>query len=243
MASNLAVELAGIKVLCFDVFGTVVDWRGSIIAEVASLAAAHHLQVDAEGFADAWRRGYPKAMDRVRRGDLPWTRIDQLHRLILDDLLIEFGLQSLTETDLAHLNFVWHRLHPWADSVAGLARLKRKFILATLSNGNLSLLVDLARFGALPFDAILSAELFHAYKPDALVYQGAARLLDVSTEETMLVAAHKSDLDAAAATGCRTALIQRDLEYGAGRHPSPGPEARFDVNAANFLDLADQLGA
>jgi 2-haloacid dehalogenase len=243
MTQSLKPELAAVRVLCFDVFGTVVDWRGSIIAEVASLAAAHHLEVDAEAVADAWRRGYPKAMDRVRKGELPWTRIDQLHRLILDDLLGEFGLSELSETDRQHLNLVWHRLHPWADTVAGLLRLKKSYVLATLSNGNVSLLVDLARFGALPFDMILSAELFHAYKPDAEVYLGAARLLDVRPEETMLVAAHKSDLDAAHASGFRTALILRELEYGKGRHPEPGPEQRFDINAADFLDLADQLGA
>ena len=236
-------EVAGVRVLYFDVFGTVVDWRASIIAEVASLAAAHHLEVNAEAVADAWRRGYPKAMDRVRRGDLPWTRIDQLHRLILDQLLTEFGLESLSETDLAHLNFAWHRLHPWADSAVGLARLRTKYLVATLSNGNVSLLVDLARFAGLSFDAILSAELFHAYKPDAAVYQGAARLMDVTPEQSMLVAAHKSDLDAAAATGFRTALVQRELEYGIGRHPELGPEQRFDLNAANFIDLAAQLGA
>ncbi len=231
------------RVLCFDVFGTVVDWRGSIIAEVASLAAAHHLNVDAEALADAWRRGYPKAMDRVRKGELPWTLIDHLHRMILDELLPEFGLASLSETDLRHLNMVWHRLHPWPDSVAGLERLKRRFILSTLSNGNVSLLVDLAKFAELPFDVILSAELFHAYKPDAEVYLGAARMLDVAPHEVMLVAAHKSDLAAAQDCGLKTALVQRPLEYGQGRHPSPGADARFDLNVDSFIDLADQLNA
>jgi 2-haloacid dehalogenase len=231
------------RVLCFDVFGTVVDWRSSIIAEVASLAAAHHLQVDAEALTDAWRRGYPKAMDRVRKGELPWTLIDRLHRMILDELLAEFGLDKLSETDLKHLNFVWHRLHPWPDSVAGLERLKRRFILSTLSNGNVSLLVDLAKFAELPFDVILSAELFHAYKPDALVYLGAAQMLDVAPPEVMLVAAHKSDLAAAQNAGLMTALVERPLEYGAGKHPSPGPDPRFDINVASFIELADQLGA
>ncbi len=231
------------RVLCFDVFGTVVDWRASIIAELSSLAAAHHLDVDAEAITDAWRAGYPKAMNRVRQGELPWTRIDELHRMILDGLLEEFKLTGLSETDLKHLNFVWHRLHPWPDTVAGLERLKRRYILATLSNGNVSLLTDLAKFAGLPFDVILSAELFHAYKPDAAVYLGAAKMLDVSPEDTMLVAAHKSDLAAAQAAGLKTALVQRPLEYGPGRHPSPGPDQRFDINALDFLDLADQLKA
>jgi 2-haloacid dehalogenase len=231
------------RVLCFDVFGTVVDWRSSIIAEVASLAAAHQLEVDAEALADAWRQGYPKAMDRVRKGELPWTLIDHLHRMILDEMLVEFGLTGLSETDLKHLNLVWHRLHPWPDSVAGLERLKRRFILSTLSNGNVSLLVDLAKFAELPFDVILSAELFHAYKPDAEVYLGAARMLDVAPHEVMLVAAHKSDLAAAQGCGLKTALVERPLEYGHGKHPSPGPDARFDINVTSFLELADQLGA
>jgi 2-haloacid dehalogenase len=230
------------KVLCFDVFGTVVDWRGSLISEVSSLAAARHIDLDAEDFADAWRRGYPKAMDRVRKGELPWTLIDALHRLILDTLVDEFGLSALTETELSHLNFAWHRLHPWPDSVAGLARLKSRYILATLSNGNVSLLVDLAKFGRLPFDVILSAELFHAYKPDAAVYLGAAKMLDVSVEQTLLVAAHKSDLAAARALGLQTALVQRPLEYGAGKHPELGADPAFDYNVDDFLELATALG-
>ncbi len=234
---------AGIKALCFDVFGTVVDWRGSLIREVRVLARAHRLKVDAAGFADAWRAGYAPAMNRVRSGALPWQHIDALHRMILEDIAPSFGLGDLGEAERAELNRAWHRLRPWPDSVRGLRRLKRRYTVATLSNGNVSLLNNMAKNAGLPWDLILSAELFQHYKPDPEVYLGAARLIGIEPAELMLVAAHKSDLRAAQACGLRTALVERPLEYGANRHPDPGPDASFDLNASSFLDLATLLDA
>jgi 2-haloacid dehalogenase len=229
-------------VLVFDVFGTVVDWRGSVVREGRRLGREQGLRVDWPAFADAWRAGYRPAMDRVRRGELPWINIDGLHRLILDELIPRFGLDGLCEAERDHLNRVWHRLRPWPDSVAGLRRLKRRHVIATLSNGNVSLLVDMAKAARLPWDAVLSAEIFGHYKPDAEAYQGAARLLGVAPGEALMVAAHKDDLDAAAAAGLRTAHVQRPLEFGDPARKDVTPEARFDFNARDLLDLADQLG-
>lgn len=232
-----------LQALAFDVFGTVVDWRGSVAHEAAAVAASYGVEGDWEAFADAWRAGYAPAMDRVRRGDLPWMSIDALHRLILDSILDRFGLGALDEVERTRLNRAWHRLAPWADSVEGLTRLKRHFTITTLSNGNFSLLVDLARHGALPWDCVISAELFGHYKPDPETYLGTARLLDVAPAELMLVAAHPSDLRAAKRQGCRTAYVIRPLEFGAG-HPLPDYSAgEFDFIADDFLDLARQLGA
>lgn len=231
-----------IKVLAFDVFGTVVDWRGSIVREGRRLGRERGLRVDWPAFADAWRAGYRPAMDRVRRGEMPWTTIDALHRMILDDLLPRFGLQALGDGERDHLNRVWHRLRPWPDAVAGLRRLKRRHVIATLSNGNVALLVDMAKAARLPWDAVLSAELFGRYKPDPETYLGAARLLGVAPGETLMVAAHKDDLDAAAAAGLATAYVQRPLEFGDPARKDVTPEARFRYNARDFLDLAAQLG-
>ena len=226
-----------VKALVFDIFGTVVDWHGSIAAETRRFG----LPVDGGEFALAWRAGYQPAMQEVRSGALPWMHIDALHRRILDRVLAERGIE-LTEADAAALNKVWHRLDPWPDSAAGLTRLKSRYTIATLSNGNLSLLVALARHGGLPWDAVLSAELFHHYKPDPEVYQGAARLLDVAPHQLLMVAAHPSDLRAAAACGLRTAYVPRPLERGAGGAMEPWTEGEFDVVASDFNDLATALG-
>lgn len=232
-----------VQALAFDVFGTVVDWRGSVAREAAAVAASHAVEGDWEAFADAWRAGYAPAMDRVRCGDLPWMSIDALHRQILDAILDRFGLGALDELERTRLNRAWHRLAPWADSVQGLARLKKRFTITTLSNGNFSLLVDLARHGGLPWDCVISAELFGHYKPDPETYLGTAGLLDLAPDELMLVAAHPSDLRAARQQGCRTAYVIRPLEFGAG-HPLPDFVAgEFDYVADDFLDLAQQLGA
>ena len=233
-----APVLASVRALAFDVFGTVVDWHGSIAAEVARLG----LPVDGGAFALAWRAGYAPAMQQVRSGALPWTNIDGLHRRILDTLLAERGL-ALDEEARAELNRIWHRLQPWPDSVAGLARLKANFTVTTLSNGNLSLLVAMAKFGSLPWDAVLSAELFGHYKPDPEVYLGAARLLDVPPPQLMLVACHPSDLRAAAACGLRTAYVPRPLERGPGGAMEPCEESEFDIVAPDFVALAAQLEA
>jgi 2-haloacid dehalogenase len=169
--------LTGVQALTFDVFGTVVDWRSSIIREGEALSRAKGMAVDWERFADAWRGGYAPAMARVRRGELPWTNIDALHRMILDTLLEEFHLAGLSEPEKEQLNRAWHRLTPWPDAVGGLARLRTCFIVATLSNGNVALLVNMAKHAGLPWDCIFSAELARRYKPDPAVYQMAADLL------------------------------------------------------------------
>ena len=232
-----------VRALTFDVFGTVVDWRGSIIREGDRLARAKGLAVDWGRLADAWRAGYAPAMDRVRRGHLPWTRLDDLHRMILHGLLPEFGLEGrLTPDELARLNLVWHRLDPWPDAVEGLARLRSRYVVATLSNGNVSLLVNMAKHAGLPWDCILSAELARHYKPDPEVYRMAADLLGLPPEAVMMVAAHKPDLLAAQAVGFRTAYVPRPMEFGPDAVPDLTPEPSFDLVARDFNDLADRLG-
>jgi 2-haloacid dehalogenase len=232
----------GVKALTFDVFGTVVDWRGSIIREGTQWDQMKGLQVDWAKFADRWRAGYGPSMDKVRKGSLPWMKIDELHRFILDDLLTEFNITGLTEEEKNHWNRVWHRLNPWPDAVEGLTRLKKSFIISTLSNGNVSLLVEGAKFGGLPWDMVLSAELFHHYKPDREVYIGAADLLGCQTAEVMMVAAHPNDLKASHACGLRTAFVSRPLENGPGKEAASMTGESFDVMAHDFMELADKLG-
>jgi len=226
------------KVLAFDIFGTVVDWHGSIVKEVSAL----YPQVDANAFALAWRAGYQPAMSRVRSGELGWTRIDELHRLILDDLLPRFGLQHLSETERVHLNRVWHRLDAWPDSVEGLTRLKSKYTICSLSNGNLGLLTNMAKRAGLPWDCVLSAEVFKAYKPDPATYLGVANVFDVQPSEVMLCAAHHDDLAAARACGLGTAYIERPFEFGTAQPKDVSPQAGNDLHAKNISHLADLLG-
>jgi 2-haloacid dehalogenase len=230
-----------VKALVFDVFGTVVDWRGSIIREARALARRRKLKLDAAAFADAWRAGYRPAMARVRSGELPWTKIDDLHRMILDSLLARFGLAGLGEEELARLNRVWHRLAPWPDARAGLAKLKRRHVIATLSNGNVALLTNMAKHARLPWDCILSAEVVRHYKPDPETYLGAADLLGVAPQELMMVAAHKDDLHAARACGLKTAFVPRPREYGPAVKVDASREPAFDVHARDFNHLARQL--
>jgi 2-haloacid dehalogenase len=234
-----------LKALTFDVFGTVVDWRGSIIREGRALGRAKRLQVDWAAFADAWRAGYRPAMDRVRRAELPWMNIDTLHRQILDDVLARFRVRGLNAFEKERLNRVWHRLKPWPDAVAGLARLKRRFVIATLSNGNVSLLTNMAKHGKLPWDCILSAELFRHYKPDPEAYLGAAALLGCRPREVMMVAAHEDDLRAARKEGLRTAFVWRPREHGAAsdRAPRRPPADAFDIVVDDFVALARRLKA
>ncbi len=233
---------ASLKALVFDTFGTVVDWRGTIIEEGTAWGKAQGLQVDWARFADRWRAGYGPSMNKVRRGELPWTKIDVLHRMILEDLLKEFRIEGLTEEEKDHWNCVWHRLRPWPDSVAGLTRLKKKYVIAPLSNGNVSLLTNMAKHAGLPWDAILSAELAKHYKPDREVYLTAADLLGVKPEETMMVAAHSYDLNSARGCGLRTGFIHRPDEYGPGGKADQASPGEFDVVARDMLDLASQLG-
>ena len=238
----MKARLRRVKALAFDVFGTVVDWRGSLIAEGRKLGRRKRIRADWAALADAWRAGYRPAMDRVRRGELGWTKIDDLHRMILDGLIPEFGLASLTEEDRVDFNRAWHRLMPWKEAVAGLKRLKRRYVLATLSNGNVALLVNMAKHAGLPWDVVLSAEIARHYKPDPEAYLSVPRLLGIEPGEVLMVAAHKDDLDGAARAGLRTAFVARPLEFGDPALKDVAPQARFDVNARDFLDLARQLG-
>ncbi|OYY89142.1 MAG: haloacid dehalogenase, type II [Polaromonas sp. 28-63-22] len=199
-------------------------------------------QVDGDAFALAWRAGYQPAMRRVMSGELGWTLIDDLHRLILDGIVAQFGLADLTEAEKQHLNKAWHRLQPWPDVVAGLTRLKSRHVICTLSNGNLGLLADMAKGAGLPWDCILSAEVFRAYKPDPATYLGVAKVFDVAPADVMLVAAHQDDLAAARACGLQTAYIERPAEFGAARPKDVTPHPDNTRHARDFMALADQLG-
>jgi 2-haloacid dehalogenase len=232
-----------LRALAFDVFGTVVDWRSSVIRELTSFGEAHGVDRDWARFADDWRAGYPAAMDRVRSGELPWLKIDALHRLILDELLERAGIDGIPDDDVDELNRAWHRLDPWPDTVEGLTQLKGSFTITTLSNGNLSLLTNMAKRAGLPWDCVISAELFRHYKPDPEAYLGCAELLDVAPGELALVAAHPSDLRAARDAGLMTAYVARPLERGPGHEPPRVEDGEFDYLAEDFLDLARQLGA
>ena len=229
------------KAIVFDTFGTIVDWRGSIIAEGAEWGKAKGLNIDWGQFADRWRAGYGPSMDKVRKGQLPWTILDDLHRMVLDQLLTDFKINGLSEEEKQHWNKVWHRLKPWPDSVAGLTRLKKKFVISPLSNGNVGLLTDMAKQAGLPWDVILSAELAKHYKPDKEVYLMAAAILGNRPEETMMAAAHIGDLKAARALGLQTAFIHRPNEYGNPARADNAKSGDFDIVATDVLDLAARL--
>jgi 2-haloacid dehalogenase len=230
-----------VKAVLFDVFGTVVDWRGSLIAELSEFGATRGLSAGWAALADAWRGAYAPSMDRVRRGELPWTKLDALHRASLDELLPRFGLDALGDADRAQLTLAWHRLRPWPDSVAGLSRIKRSRVIAALSNGNVSLLVDLARSAGLPWDMVFGADVSGRYKPDPETYLGACRMLDLAPGEVMLAAAHNSDLAAARALGLRTGFVARPFEHGPAQTGDSRPEQEWDVIASDIGDLAEQL--
>ena len=236
MNSNPAPARA--SVLAFDVFGTVVDWHSSIAREVEALRPA----VNGGEFALAWRAGYRPAMARVMSGELGWTRIDELHRMVLDSILPQFGMHDLDEAARQALNRAWHRLDPWPDVVAGLTRLKSRFTICTLSNGNIGLLTNMAKRAGLPWDCVLSAEVFRAYKPDRAAYLGVAQVFDLTPGEVMLVAAHQDDLAAARACGLQTAYIERPAEFGASQPKDVSPDPANTWHAKDFLALADQLG-
>jgi len=226
------------KVLAFDVFGTVVDWHGSIAEEVQR----DHPQVNGAEFARAWRAGYKPAMKRVMSGELGWTKIDDLHRMILDSILPDFGLQEMAESQRIDLNRAWHRLNPWPDSVSGLNRLKSRYTICTLSNGNIGLLTNMAKNAALPWDCVLSAEVFRAYKPHPDTYLGVADVFDVTPAEVMLVAAHHDDLQSARECGLGTAYIERPWEFGRDQPKDVSPVEGNTYHASDFNALADQLG-
>ena len=235
-------ELRDVRALTFDVFGTTVDWRTGVAAQARRLGALNGVEADWERLAGAWRALYMPSMDRVRRREVPWTNFDRLHRVSLDQVLREVGAEGFDEAARDELTLAWERLPPWPDAAPGLERLGRLFTVATLSNGNRSQQTALVRFAKLPFQRLLSAEDFRHYKPDPEVYLGAAAALGLEVSQVMMVAAHKSDLRAAQAAGMRAAFVERSLEKGPGGGADLLPDPLSDVQATDFLDLADRLG-
>ncbi len=238
---GLVFDSSRVKALLFDVFGTVVDWRSGVIRDVTELARARGAEIDAAAFADAWRAGYRPSMDLVRQRKLPWTNLDDLHRRTLDRLLDEFGFTGLADDEKAWLNRCWHRLDPWPDAVPGLERLKSRRVVAAFSNGNVSLLVDMAKRAGLPWDFVCSAELFRHYKPDPEFYLGAVELLGLTPAEVMLVAAHNDDLAAAAGLGLATAFVHRPGEKGPHAQHNQAPAREYTCTPADFEGLAGML--
>jgi 2-haloacid dehalogenase len=232
-----------VKALIFDVFGTCVDWRSGVARDAAAFARAKAVSLDPLAFADAWRAKYQPSMETVRSGKRPWTILDVLHRESLDALLPGFGLAGkLSEAEIDDLNRAWHRLDPWPDTVAGLTRLKRKYIIAPHSNGNLALLVNMAKRAGIPWDCILGAEVVRNYKPVPASYQDAVRTLGLKPANVMMVAAHNNDLRAAQQQGLRTGFVPRPTEHGPGQKTDLAPDGSWDVVARDFNDLAGQLG-
>ena len=235
--------MSEIKALTFDVFGTVVDWRSGVAREAEAMLAPKGFERDWGAFADAWRARYQPAMAAVRKGERPFAVLDVLHRENLIELLAAEGIAGLSEAEIDHLNRAWHRLDPWPDVVAGLTRLKRRYILATLSNGNVRLTVNMAKRAGLPWDVVLGAEVARAYKPSPEAYQTTARLLDLSPGRCLMVAAHYSDLVAARGQGFRTCYVWRRDEWGTGeKHDLPADDHGLDLVVEDFAELADRLG-
>jgi 2-haloacid dehalogenase len=232
-----------VRAILFDVFGTVVDWRGSLIDELQAWGAERGLAVDWPGLVDAWRGAYAPSMDRVRHGELPWTNLDALHRTSLAELAPRFGLMGRDPAEMEWVNLGWHRLRPWPDSVPGLVRLRPRYVLSPLSNANVALLVDMARRTGLPWDLILCAEVFQHYKPDPETYLGACRLLALEPAQVMLCAAHNGDLLAAQRLGLRTGFVARPTEYGPHQTRDVRPEGEWDVVAADMEEFAGKMGA
>lgn len=234
-------ETQGVKAILFDTFGSVVDWRSSLIAELATFGAERGLAVDWPDFTDAWRAAYKPSMDRVRKGEIPWTILDVLHRQSLDMLIEKFAIPGLDEADRAHLTRAWHRLHPWPDAVPGLTRLKQRYIIGPLSNGNVALLVNLAKFAGLPWDMVFGSEIARHYKPDPQAYLGACTLLGLEPHEVMMAAAHNHDLHAARALGLKTAFFARPTEYGPHQVRDFRADSDWTIIAEDIEDLARQL--
>jgi 2-haloacid dehalogenase len=228
--------------IVFDTFGTVVDWRGSLIADLTAFGAQRGVQADWPALVDAWRAAYHPSMDRVRKGLQPWTKLDDLHRASLGRLVEEFGINGLTEQDLVHINLGWHRLNGWPDAVPGLTRLKTRFVIGPLSNGNVSLLTYMAKHAGLPWDMVFGSDLFGHFKPDPETYLGVAKLLDLAPDQVMLAAAHNGDLASARKCGLMTAFFPRPNEYGPHQKRDYSAEQDWDFVAADIQDLASQLG-
>lgn len=235
-------DLNKVRALTFDVFGTCVDWRSGVAAEARRLGTQKRVDADWEKLADAWRALYMPSMNRVRSGELPWTNFDRLHRLSLDQVLRDMNIQGFDSDAREELTHAWEKLSPWPDSLPGLTRLATRFTVSTLSNGNRSQQAALMRFTGLPFHRLLSAEDFHHYKPDPDVYLGAAKALGLDPSQVMMVAAHKGDLRAAQSNGLRAAFVERPLEKGPGGGADRLPDPESDIEATDFMDLADKLG-
>ncbi|HXQ14349.1 MAG TPA: haloacid dehalogenase type II [Caulobacteraceae bacterium] len=235
--------MSDIKALTFDVFGTVVDWRSGVAREAEAVLGPKGHALDWGAFADGWRARYVPAMAKVARGERPFAVLDVLHRENLVDLLAEKDIDGLTEAEIDRLNLAWRGLDPWPDVVVGMARLKRRFVLASVSNGNVALMVDMARRAGLPWDVILGAEVARAYKPSPEAYDSAARMLALQPAECLMVAAHPTDLAAAATRGFRTAYVHRPLERGPGREAKRPAAGAFDYAVESFAELAEALGA
>ncbi len=232
-----------VRALFFDVFGTVLDWRSSVIEELAAFGVKRNLQFDWEDVADRWRAGFRDMQRKITHDAAPFMHMDAVHREVLDRILAGLDVSGVPEDELQHLNCAWHRLRPWPDAVAGLERLKRRYVIAALSNGNLALLIDVAKHAALPWDYLFSTALFSSYKPDPAVYRGAAQMLEIHPSKTMMVAAHAYDVDAARDLGLKTAYVFRPDEFGPGHGEDPGDTTRFDLVVGDFNELADALGA
>ncbi len=237
------MDTSNVGAVIFDVFGTVVDWRGSISEQSSAFGNARGIEADWDAFADAWRSKYGPYMNKVRTGELPWTNLDALHRMSLEEALGEFGIASLSEDELHEITLFWHRLRPWADAVPGLYRLKSRYVIATMSNGNVAMMTNMAKNSGLPWDCILGAEVARHYKPDPESYLTTVALLGLRPDQVVMAAAHTGDLVAAGKLGLRTAYIPRPMEHGPGRSPEPAADGQFDVCASDFVDLAAKLGA
>ena len=228
--------------IVFDTFGTVVDWRGSLIADLTAFGRERGIEADWPALIDAWRAAYHPSMDRVRKGLQPWTKLDDLHRASLDKLVAEFGIKGLTEQDLVHINLGWHRLNGWPDSVTGLTRLKTRFVIGPLSNGNVSLLTYMAKHAGLPWDMVFGSDLFGHFKPDPETYLGVAKMMDLAPDQVMMAAAHNADLGNARKCGLLTAFWPRPTEYGPHQKRDFSAEHDWDIVAKDFGGIADKMG-
>jgi len=228
--------------IVFDTFGTVVDWRGSLIADLTAFGQQRGIAADWPALIDAWRAAYHPSMDRVRKGLQPWSTLDGLHRASLDKLVVEFGIKGLTEQDLVHINLGWHRLNGWPDSVKGLTRLKTRYVIGPLSNGNVSLLTYMAKHAGLPWDMVFGSDLFGHFKPDPETYLGVAKMMDLAPDQVMMAAAHNADLGNARKCGLKTAFFARPQEYGPNQKRDYSAEQDWDIVAKDIEDLATQLG-
>ncbi len=237
------MSVAAVEALLFDTYGTVVDWRGSVLDELRALGTAHGVAVDCERFLSEWKTCYRVGMDRVNSGEWPWTTVDAIYRRRLEELLPIHGLDTLSPDEVEHLSRVWWRLRPWPDAVPGLARLRRRYVISPLSNASFAGMVHLAKFAALPWDCIITAENARCYKPRPEVYRTAIEMLALDPARVMMVAAHNYDLGAARSCGMRTAFVPRPTEWGPDQRTDLRPDDRWDLVATDIEDLATALGA